>query len=670
MARFGFYLTLFLSIFYHPQPAAAVTPIRGDHDLVAGQGQAGFAGNPGFLDGTFTESRFNAPAGMALSSNNNLLYVADTKNNRIRVVHLNDMNRVDTLTGDGQAVDKDGPVSLAEFNQPSALAFLPGDLLAVTGRPSPQIRIIDLKNGAVTTWGGNGAADAPLEGDPAKINFSNIWNLAFLPADNSLYFSQPDSHLLRKLDLKTRHVSIVFNNDPSLPQPQALCLYKNGLCVSDRSLPGPLLVHPTKSADGKPLYDADPFGNAVNLVALAPSGDLVYGLAWGGQPLWITNNPAQPVTLFSTWGFELSNALTMVYPLFNFGQNSAPGFLPDPTEERRFLVAAPEKNCVVSWVDRDFDQYKSAPSLNKEGLSDFTYSYAKPKGTFRLLVVGDSHTLFGREVDGRGWGYDYNRTQTFPKKLELFLNSEAALQDSASHFQVLTQAHPSYDEDPLFLWPYYRTPSKVKDFDVDEICMFVAARSTIRYEDYYLWPETSTGIPASIVDSEYLMKPVNQRIPPGAPKRFLDKCIALGFAKISEDKRSIIFDEVNDRIVSNDQTRPELVEMMGKPIGMMADKFRAMKTTDGKPVSFFICYSPGSPHGQVPDDAYREFWREIGAKYNIPFVDLSDGWYALQTTYYPTNDGGWWDHFDAYGHQLLAYLMARTFINQHRVPIP
>jgi hypothetical protein len=333
-------------------------------------------------------------------------------------------------------------------------------------------------------------------------------------------------------------------------------------------------------------------------------------------------------------------------------------------------VASPEINCVVSWVDRDFDDYKNSTALNKDGLSDFTYSHSKPKGAFRLYLLGDSHTLFTHEIDGRGWGWEYNRTQTFPKKLELFLNSEAALRDSALNFQVLTQAYPAYEEDPLFLWPYYRAPAQVKKFDMDEVCLFVAARSTVRYETWFLRPQTPEGIPPDTMDPEYYLKPASQRIPPGTPKKFLDRCLSLGYAKINKDKRHIDFDEVNDRMVADDELRADLVEMLGKPLGMLADKLKAMKTKDGNPVKFFLCYCPGSPHGQVPDDNYRELWLQVGLKYNIPVVDLSDDWYALQTTYYPTNDGGWWDHFDAYGHQLLAYLMAREFINQHWVPIP
>jgi hypothetical protein len=167
-----------------------------------------------------------------------------------------------------------------------------------------------------------------------------------------------------------------------------------------------------------------------------------------------------------------------------------------------------------------------------------------------------------------------------------------------------------------------------------------------------------------------MLKPIQQRIPPGTPKKFLDRCVLLGLAKFDTHQKSVNFKDQIGAYVADPELRSDLVEMLGKPIGMLADKLRAMKTKAGKPVTFIFCYSPGGNHGPATDDDFRELWLRIARQYNIPVVDLSDDWYALQTTYFPTNDACCWNHFDAYGHQLLAYLMAREFINQHWVPIP
>ena len=99
-------------------PTQAIRPVYHYHALVAGEG------TPGYEDGPFDQARFNNPQGLTQSLDGNFLIVADTGNNRIRVIDLVHDNCVSTLAGTGQAGDQDGPALGASFSQPTALVTL------------------------------------------------------------------------------------------------------------------------------------------------------------------------------------------------------------------------------------------------------------------------------------------------------------------------------------------------------------------------------------------------------------------------------------------------------------------------------------------------------------------------------------------------------------------
>ena len=144
----------------------AVTPMEYYNSLVAG------GENPGFRDGSFVAARFNNPLGLAMDESGTKLYVADTYNNRIRVVHLDQNNAVETLAGTDASGSKDGPVSTATFMGPARLALLPGNRLAVYDGGSHNLRMIDFQSQAVTTL----------------QRGAQIMDMVYCLKDDSLYF--------------------------------------------------------------------------------------------------------------------------------------------------------------------------------------------------------------------------------------------------------------------------------------------------------------------------------------------------------------------------------------------------------------------------------------------------------------------------------------------------
>ena len=108
---------------------------------------AGLAGNCGYRDAVGTFALFRAISDVAVDSVNDIAYVADTTNYRIRAVYLNNQT-VTTIAGNGVASNVDGVGALATIN-PNFLALSGTDSLYV--KTAYSIRRIDLVSFVVTT---------------------------------------------------------------------------------------------------------------------------------------------------------------------------------------------------------------------------------------------------------------------------------------------------------------------------------------------------------------------------------------------------------------------------------------------------------------------------------------------------------------------------------------
>ena len=173
---------------------------------------------------------------MAISLDGKQIFIADFENNRIRVVHLDQSNDVTTLVGDDSPGKQDGPLKSSRFNHPQSVAYLPQEMLVVNDYGNQLLRLVDLKNGKVSTIVGN--APTTLEEGPAsQISAEGIRDIVYMPASDSLFFTQPDKGTLKRLDLKTMRIVLVPTNKQDLPHPSALCASGNELYVADRDLP-------------------------------------------------------------------------------------------------------------------------------------------------------------------------------------------------------------------------------------------------------------------------------------------------------------------------------------------------------------------------------------------------------------------------------------------------
>ncbi|MFQ5614745.1 MAG: ABC transporter substrate-binding protein, partial [Anaerolineae bacterium] len=135
----------------HNHRIRLITP-AGTVSTLAGTGESGYR------DGPADQAQFNNPVGVAVDANGNV-YVADTGNNRVRLI--TSVGMVSTLAGSGEPGYKDGSAKEAQFDAPLSLTVdVAGNVVVGEGfvpemRGTNRLRLIT-PDGMVTTLAGSG----------------------------------------------------------------------------------------------------------------------------------------------------------------------------------------------------------------------------------------------------------------------------------------------------------------------------------------------------------------------------------------------------------------------------------------------------------------------------------------------------------------------------------
>lgn len=637
--RLGMNLTVrFLLIFYFfaaMVPVWAVTPMNYYNSLVAG-GDAS-----GFRDGVFELARFNEPLGMAFDETGNKLYVADSQNNRIRVVNLDHNNEVQTLAGTGVRGNLDGPLLKATFNVPTQLAVLPNNRLVVCDGGNGLIRLVDISKQIVTTI----------------AKGINSRDMVYRPQDDSLYFS--DSNQVKKMDMKTLVISTIFANNPLVPSPGALCLYKDSLCVADTKLPDIYQIKTDdKQSTGSVILTA--VGKAPDVLALSASDGFLYALANGGILLKVGLPDSAVIKFPSAGGFLFKNTDHQEQlKLFKLRGDIPVGFSASPNEARKFFIAT--ENSIVSVRDYDFEAWWPAMEWNKRTINDFEYPAKKPPRTFRILTLGTSRNSESVPIPADPKApisedvmEGNNMVDNFSKKLELLLNTEAVLQNLSVHFEVLNIARRTNES--LSSFGYDQVPDAVKKYDVD---LVLALADRTGYCDYYLNPMTKEGIPARSTPKVYLEKSLSDRAS-GAAKDIL---VRLKKMKIPySEKQDCPGDTLWSLLCTGDQQlQDDMIEITGQRLEILNDMLGAIKNSAGNGTPFFIYYVPSR---QYPNECCEPFWHDVCAKFHLNFFDLSEPYNSLKISYYPTDT----NHYTVNGNELIARLLAHYLVENKLIP--
>lgn len=160
----------------------------------------------GFVDGPGASALFNSPRRMVLGPDG-ALYIADTGNNAIRKVVLDDEDRatVSTVAGNGQAGLVNGPGTSAEFNAPQGLAIDAQGNLYVADTGNNVIRQVD-PAGNVTTLAGNGVANFQ-DGAAASAEFNGPLAVA-VDATGRVWVADTDNYRLRTITRSANGASV------------------------------------------------------------------------------------------------------------------------------------------------------------------------------------------------------------------------------------------------------------------------------------------------------------------------------------------------------------------------------------------------------------------------------------------------------------------------------
>lgn len=130
---------------------------------------AGVRDEPGHANGLGAAARFAQPYDLVLAPDGTLV-VADMDNHRVRRVSL--AGEVVDLAGSGDTGKLDGPVDVASFDAPQALAVLPDGVLYVTDIERKVVR--EIANGVVRTIAGDGTPGWIDAAEPRNARFYGL----------------------------------------------------------------------------------------------------------------------------------------------------------------------------------------------------------------------------------------------------------------------------------------------------------------------------------------------------------------------------------------------------------------------------------------------------------------------------------------------------------------
>jgi sugar lactone lactonase YvrE len=162
----------------------------------------GFTGNGGYGgdNGPATSAQLNFPYGVAVDNADNV-YIADTKNNRIRKVGAVS-GIITTIAGNGTAgySGDNGPATSAEMNNPLALAIDAAGNLYIVDSNNNCIRKVAAASGVMTTVAGDGTAGYSGDNGRATSAELNYPQGVALDAAGNIYVTDSGNHVVRMVN--------------------------------------------------------------------------------------------------------------------------------------------------------------------------------------------------------------------------------------------------------------------------------------------------------------------------------------------------------------------------------------------------------------------------------------------------------------------------------------
>ncbi len=160
---------------------------------IAGTGQSGFAGD----GGRAVDAQLHTPSGVAIADDGTL-YVADTYNDRVRVIYTDGM--IDTIAGNGQNGDAGdgGLADLAQLSNPRDVVVGPDGTIYIADSGNHLIRHVSGQN-VIRTIAGSGTAGYSGDSGPAtQADLDSPHHLTLGP-NGKLYLSEYSHYAVREI---------------------------------------------------------------------------------------------------------------------------------------------------------------------------------------------------------------------------------------------------------------------------------------------------------------------------------------------------------------------------------------------------------------------------------------------------------------------------------------
>ena len=176
---------------------------------IAGDGTAGYSGDKGQA----TSAEIDSPMGVVVDGSGNI-YVADSANNVIRMITPGDV--ITTVAGDnalgyGYSGDQGAPTA-AQLGSPSALALDAAGNLYIADTGNNRIRMVSFTANTIVTVAGNGTSGPTGDGFPAiNAELNSPRGITFDSAGN-LYIADSGNHRIRMVSAATKDITTVAGN--------------------------------------------------------------------------------------------------------------------------------------------------------------------------------------------------------------------------------------------------------------------------------------------------------------------------------------------------------------------------------------------------------------------------------------------------------------------------
>lgn len=206
--------------------AAAQAPAQ-TVSTFAGTGQKGFAGD----GGPASKALLNNPFAIARGPDG-FMYICDVDNHRVRRVGKDGV--ISTFAGNGKKAyaGDGGPATEASLNQPYELAWDKAGNLYFVEIGNHVVRKVDARSGVISTVAGTGKAGFSGDGGPAgKAQMSAPHSLV-IDSQGDILVCDILNHRVRKVDMKNGTISTYAGNGEKKTSP-------DGTVIGSSSVHGP-----------------------------------------------------------------------------------------------------------------------------------------------------------------------------------------------------------------------------------------------------------------------------------------------------------------------------------------------------------------------------------------------------------------------------------------------